>query len=410
MSDRRGVLRRAASIPATALLAMAFAIIMIATFISHAHAVDALKLRFGENDGAQRIVLELSEPAPYRVFTLENPYRVVIDLPEVNWRFSAPKPPSGAISAVRFGLFQPGRSRMVLDLKGPARVANSFVLEARGARPARLVIDLTSQSREAFANSAGWPSDARLVANPPTPRPKPARIGGPRPLVVALDPGHGGIDPGAMKGGVVEKELVLLFSRELKAELEATDRYRVVMTRDSDVYVPLRERVERARRARADLFFSVHADAVEVGDAHGASVYTLSEAASDREAAELAAQENLSDVIAGVRLTHEDDDVARVLIDLVQRETMIESQRFAKGLVKSLDSSIGVLETRPLRSAGFRVLKAPDVPSALLEIGFLSSKTDLERMQKSEWRKRAVSAVVAAIDNWAAKRARSASH
>lgn len=410
MGERRGVLRRAASIPAAALLAVAFAIVIIVASVSHAHAIDALKLRFGQHEDAQRIVLELSETAPHRIFTLENPYRVVIDLPEVNWKFSAPRPPSGVVSAVRFGLFQPGRSRMVLDLSGPARVSNAFVLDASGGRSARLVIDLAPQSKEAFANSAGWPSDARLVSNPPTPRPKPARIGGPRPLVIALDPGHGGIDPGAMKSGVVEKDLVLRFSRQLKAELEQAGRYRVVMTRDSDVYVPLRERVERARRARADLFLSIHADAVEVGDAHGASVYTLSEAASDHEAAELAAQENLSDVIAGVQLTQEDNDVARVLIDLVQRETMIESQRFAAGLVDNLDDSIGVLETRPLRSAGFRVLKAPDVPSALLEIGFLSSKTDLERMQKSEWRDKAVTAVVAAVDEWASKGARSASH
>jgi len=173
------------------------------------------------------------------------------------------------------------------------------------------------------------------------------------------------------------------------------------MTRDSDVYVPLRERVERARRARADLFISLHADAVEVGDAHGASVYTLSDEASDHEAAELAAQENLSDVIAGVRLNNEDDVVARVLIDLAQNETMIESRRFAATLVHQLDKSVGVLKTRPSRAAGFRVLKAPDVPSVLVEIGFLSSDADLKRMQQPLWRRKAAQAMVEAIDVWA---------
>lgn len=409
MGERRGALRRAASIP-KALIAIAVVLLASLAGAADSRAADALGLRFGQHEGEQRIVLELSDPAPYRIFTLEDPYRVVIDLPELNWAFKAPKPPDGVVSAVRFGLFQPGRSRMVLDLSGPARVAESFTLKAAGAKPVRLVIDLAPQKSDAFSQTAGWPSDAKLVMGPPTPRPKPLKIGGPRPLVIVLDPGHGGVDPGAMRRGVVEKDLVLRFSRQLKKELEATKRYRVVMTRDSDIYVPLRERVERARRARADLFISIHADAVEVGDAHGASVYTLSEEASDHEAAELAAQENLSDVIAGVRLTHEDDDVARVLIDLAQRETMVESRRFATILVEELDHSVGVLETRPMRSAGFRVLKAPDVPSALLEIGFLSSSADLKRMQQSAWRERAVASVVAAIDRWAEEGVQGASH
>ncbi len=410
MVKRNGGLRPAVTIPAMVLAAFASAMLLFAAGIGDARSAEAVALRFGHHEGEQRVVLDLSEPAPFRIFTLENPYRVVIDLPELDWRFSAPKLPNGVVSAVRFGLFQPGRSRMVLDLNAPARVSESFTLRASNGRPARLVLDLAPQDANTFAQSAGWPTDARLVQGPPTPRPKPKSIGGPRPLVIALDPGHGGVDPGAMRAGVVEKKLVLQFSRELKRELEKTGRYRVVMTRDSDVYVPLRERVERARRARADLFISIHADAVEVGDAHGASVYTLSEAASDTEAEELAAKENLSDVIAGVQLGQADDDVARVLIDLAQRETMIESQRFADGLVEELDDSVGVLETRPLRAAGFRVLKAPDVPSALLEIGFLSSDSDLERMQHAEWRSKAVAAVVSAIDAWSTRDADTASH
>jgi len=400
MGESRGVLRRAAWIPTALLVAFASVVAILAPTLE-ARAADALDLRFGRHEGDQRIVLELSEPAPHRIFTLENPYRVVIDLPELNWRFSAPKPPEGVVKAVRFGLFQPGRSRMVLDLSRPARVTQAFTLEAGGGRPARLVIDLSGQDASSFSQAAGWPSDAKLVAGPPTPRPKPVSIGGPRPLVIALDPGHGGVDPGAMRHGVIEKTLALRFARLLKKELELTGRYQVIMTRDSDVYVPLRERVERARRARADLFISLHADAVEVGDAHGASVYTLSDEASDHEAAELAAQENLSDVIAGVRLNNEDDVVARVLIDLAQNETMIESRRFAATLVHQLDKSVGVLKTRPSRAAGFRVLKAPDVPSVLVEIGFLSSDADLKRMQQPLWRRKAAQAMVEAIDVWA---------
>jgi N-acetylmuramoyl-L-alanine amidase len=400
MGESRGVLRRAASIPAALLVMLASVVAVLAPTLE-ARAADALDHRFGRHQGEQRIVLELSEPAPHRIFTLENPFRVVIDLPELNWMFSAPKPPEGVVKAVRFGLFQPGRSRMVLDLSRPARVTQAFTLEAGGGKPARLVIDLASQDAGTFSQTAGWPSDAKLVAGPPTPRPRPVSIGGPRPLVIALDPGHGGVDPGAMRGGVVEKTLALRFTRLLKKELEQTGRYQVIMTRDSDVYVPLRERVERARRARADLFLSIHADAVEVGDAHGASVYTLSDEASDHEAAELAAQENLSDVIAGVRLTHEDDVVARVLIDLAQNETMIESRRFAATLIHQLGQSVGVLKTRPSRAAGFRVLKAPDVPSVLVEIGFLSSDADLKRMQQPVWRRKAALAIVEAIDLWA---------
>lgn len=405
MIQRGGMLRRAAA----TLAALCVALVLLADARA-AHAAEALDIRFGAQEGDQRVVLELSEQAPFRIFTLENPYRVVVDLPELDWRTQAPKPPAGLVSRVRFGLFQPGRSRMVLDLAEPARVSQSFVLPPAGGKPARLVIDLSGQDPQAFSRAAGWPSDARLASAPPIPRPKPLRISGPRPLVIALDPGHGGVDPGAMKGGVVEKDLVLAFSRDLKRGLEKTGRYKVVMTRDTDVYVPLRERVERARRARADLFLSLHADSAEMGDAQGASVYMLSEKASDDEAAELATQENLSDVIAGVHLNHEDDDVARVLIDLAQRETMIESRRFAEALVVHLGASVGVLETRPLRSAGFRVLKAPDVPSALVELGFLSSRKDLKRMQQTEWRRQAAAAMIDAIDDWAKDGARVATY
>jgi len=409
MGRSQGALRRAVSIPAI-FLAVAATFVAACLTASGARAAEALAISFAAQDGQQRVVLELSEPAEHRIFTLEDPYRVVVDLPELNWRFAAPKPPEGVVKSVRFGLFKPGRSRMVLDLAAPARVTKAFAAPPESGKPARLVIDLAPQDPAAFAKTAGWPGDARLAAGPPAPRPKPVAIGGPRQLVIALDPGHGGADPGAMRGGVVEKTLSLRFARLLRKELELTGRYKVVMTRDSDDYVPLRERVDRARRARADLFLSIHADAVEIGDAHGASVYMLSEEASDTEAAELAKQENLSDVIAGVHLTHEDDIVARVLIDLAQRETMLESRRFAEELVEQLDKSVGVLKARPLRAAGFRVLKAPDVPSVLIEMGFISSDADLKRMQRPDWRRKAALAIVKAVDAWAAVGPDGASH
>ena len=221
-----------------------------------------------------------------------------------------------------------------------------------------------------------------------------------------LDPGHGGIDPGTNPNGVPEKEVVLAFAKALKAKLAATGRYEVYLTREDDTFVPLRERVEFAQKKGAGLFLSIHADYFpnQTEKTTGATVYTLSEQASDEEAKELAAKENFSDALAGIELPNDSDEVvANILIDLAQRETQNRSTLFARSIVGEL-ASRSALHTRRLRSAGFRVLKAPDVPSVLLELGFLSNPDDEKRLTSDAWRDRIADGVVGSIDGYFAKR------
>jgi N-acetylmuramoyl-L-alanine amidase len=346
--------------------------------------------------GARLTVLFDAAAAPAagpRSFTLDDPPRLVLDLPETLWRVDGPVAAAGAGLArqARFGLAKPGTSRIVVDLAGPARLARTRLSPGEGGLA--LEVDLAPSDAARFAAFAGWPADAA-----PAPRASPADAGVFR---VALDPGHGGVDPGAVRGGVREKDVTLAFSLALAGLLEAAG-LEVVLTRRDDRFVALRDRVELARAAGADLFLSVHADALREGRASGASVYTLSARASDADAAALAARENQVDLIAGPDFAAEGADVARALIDLVQRETMSASRRFGAALVDALGRRVPVLEGQPLRAAGFRVLKAPDVPSALLELGFLSSDADRARLIDPAWRAEAAAAVAGAIAAWAA--------
>jgi N-acetylmuramoyl-L-alanine amidase len=232
-------------------------------------------------------------------------------------------------------------------------------------------------------------------------RPDPPASSDSRPLIV-LDPGHGGIDEGTRAGtGETEKVLVLDFAMLLRDQIEKTGRYRVVMTRTDDTFVPLGERVKIARHHQAALFISIHADALRKGEgeAQGATIYTVSDTASDAEAGRLAEAENRADVIAGIDLSQEPNDVADILIDLAQRETKTFSMQFAKNLVGEL-RNVARLHKNPLKSAGFKVLKAPDVPSVLLELGYVSSKEDLKQLTSGAWRTRTAGSVVEAIDTF----------
>ena len=226
--------------------------------------------------------------------------------------------------------------------------------------------------------------------------------------IIVLDPGHGGVDPGTVgAGGTHEKELTLATAREIRRQLEATGRYRVVMTRDDDSFVQLRERVAKARAVNADMFLSIHADSIGSAQTRGASIYTLSETASDAEAAALATRENRADIIAGVDLSVENRDVASILIDLAQRETMNRSAAFAATLVGELGREIQLLPTKPHRFAGFAVLKAPDIPSVLLELGYLSNRQDEVLLGRSHHRSKIATAIVRAIDDHFARKDRS---
>ena len=377
-----------------------------------------------------RFVLDLDKPISFRAFTLADPYRVVVDTPQVNFQIPAGTGAAGRglIKAFRYGLVMPGGSRIVFDLTGPAKIANSYVLDSANGQPPRLVLEFVEVDRTAFVQSLAPESRPELrpaiadTAAPATTEALPnAEAGksetGPepklgikpvstdsRPLIV-IDPGHGGLDNGTQSGGESEKNLVLNFGLALRDRIEKSGKYRVVMTRTDDTFIPLDDRVKIARTQSAALFVSIHADYLphREGDVQGATIYTVSDRASDAEAERLAEMENKADAIGGVNLTGEPTDVADILIDLAQRETRTFSNRFARLLAGEMKNATRMYK-HPLKSAGFRVLKAPDVPSVLVELGYVSNKGDLEHLVSESWRSKTVGSMAQAIDAFFAKR------
>ena len=366
----------------------------------------ATDVRLGGDDKQTRFVVDLSQKVDVAAFTLADPYRVVIDLPQVTFKLpqQAGEHGRGLVKAFRFGLIMQGGSRIVLDTKGPVRVDKAFALSAAAGQPARLVLDLSATDRESFLRNITM-QDRTLHTATGKAVSVPEASGDPRPLIV-VDPGHGGIDSGTKSGsGQDEKDVVLAFGLMLRDKLEKTGKYRVVMTRSDDTFIPLDERVRFARAHKASLFISIHADSIprSEGQAEGASVYTLSPHASDAEAARLAEVENKSDVIAGVDLSSEPNDVANILIDLAQRETKAFSLQFARDLVGEFKATTK-LHLHPLKSAGFIVLKAPDVPSVLVELGYMSTKDDLVHLMSPAWRSRTADSLVQAVGTFFAPR------
>jgi len=362
----------------------------------------ATDARLGGDEAQTRFVMDVSRKIELRVFTLADPYRVVLDLPQVAFQL----PPKtgeqgrGLIKAFRFGLVMPGGSRVVFDLVKPARVDKAFVVEATDGAPARLVLDLVGTDRESFLRKVALDDKLARSETPPVAAPH-ADSGDARVLVV-LDPGHGGIDTGTKAAsGELEKDIVLDFAERLRDRILQSGKYRVLMTRTDDTFVPLADRVHIARDAGAALFVSIHADSLPraEGDAQGATVYTLSETATDSEAARLAEKENRADVIAGVDLKAEPPDVAGILIDLAQRETKTFSLQFAHKLIGEM-KSVARLHKDPIKSAGFRVLRAPDVPSVLVELGYVSNKQDLQSLLSDGWRDHMADSVAQAIDGY----------
>lgn len=368
--------------------------------------IRATAVRVGSYNNAVRFVVELNRAVRFKVFTLADPYRVIVDLPRLDWRTRSGRPRrrSGLISTFRFGAFTRGSNRIVIDLRRPAVVVNAFILPPRGrTRTYRLVVDLRPTTRVAFLQNAR--PRKKLQRRHGTRRsPRKSRRGIALPVIV-LDPGHGGIDPGTTgRRGTKEKHAMLRFARALRRQLLATGRYRVVMTRNADVFVRLRRRIQIARRARGDLFISLHADAIGLKGFRGASVYTLSERASDREAAALARRENKADIIAGIDLRGESGEVRNILIDLARRETMNRSVRFARLLVASMRRRVRMVG-RSHRFAGFAVLKAPDIPSVLVELGYLSNRADESLLRSASHHAKVARAMRRAIDRFLARRA-----
>ncbi|RMD62201.1 MAG: N-acetylmuramoyl-L-alanine amidase [Alphaproteobacteria bacterium] len=360
-------------------------------------------VRIGVHPDKTRFVMELSEAPRYRVFTLPDPFRVVIDLPVLRWT-----PPGnlvrageGGIAAMRFGLFAPGTSRVVLDMTRPMRISNVFVIPPRAGYPYRFVVDLIPVTRAAFFVDGRQPfvSDPPL-APPQTRLPAPTKPSRDNRPTIVIDPGHGGVDPGARGlSGILEKKITLDYARELRRRLLATGRYRVVMTRDDDTFIRLRDRIKIAQEHQGDLFVSLHANNHKRHTIRGASVYTLSQTASDAEAEALAAKENKADIIAGIDLSEQPEEVSKILIDLARRETMNLSKHFANTLVAELGKVTKLLRNTH-RFAGFAVLKSPTVPSVLLEIGYLSNPKEERLLRSAKHRARVIAAAVRAINEY----------
>ena len=376
----------------------------------------AIAARIDRRGPTTRLIFELTAPTPAAAFAATGP-RIVVDLPEVAFLIDsavgAPAPPAppirlrgvtaeaegSLIHSFRFGRFAPGRSRIVIDLTRPAKAAR--VESVMGPEGARLEIDLVAETPAAFAAAVAQRVKAEAAeasaGSAPAAREPAAAEKGQLPLVV-LDPGHGGVDIGAQsRHGDMEKMIVFDFAQALKAKIEARGEQRVALTREEDVFIPLNDRVRFAREHGASLFLSIHADTLGAGGVRGATIYTVAARASDAESARIAEKENLADQAAGVEEVAKPEEVGDILFDLARRETRALEHEFAQTLLVKWRERAS-LNKNPTRSAGFVVLKAHDVPSALLELGYLSSEADLANLTSPAWRDRAAEGVAEAID------------
>lgn len=379
-----------------------------------AYALSVSEVRFGVFEGKTRMVLDVSDVTDFRTFILDSPYRIVVDLPTFDWKAgNAVSYPESGVSSIRRGVLETGVSRIIFDLDHPVAIQSAFLLPRQGEKGDRIVIDFSKIPESAVAQNLdkvfGTLSDGDTIEETstyakmdlgavdlPLPAQKPVCL--PKPLVV-IDPGHGGNDPGALgPEGLYEKSVVLALAKELRDQLLATERYRVLMTREKDIFIRLRDRVKFARENEADLFISIHADSVKKPGTHGTSIYTLSQKASDEQTAKLAEKENQSDLIGGVDLEIEDQQVAYILGDFLMTDTMNQSKFLANTLVSKMEENgVNVLQN-PHRYAGFAVLKAPDVPSVLIEAGFMSNAKEARLLNTPLHRKKMASSILKGVD------------
>lgn len=354
----------------------------------------AAQAQNGWVDG-KTIGIRMDSPAPYRVYFLNAPMRMVVDLENHDWADATPDAfvQNSWVSGARLGAFRPGLSRLVLDLAKPLELA------ATNLRPdgdtIALHLTLKRVDADAFAKNAVLATPREQTKQAPLPSKDPNR------LLIAIDPGHGGIDPGAIRDGVMEKSIALETALQLRALIAADPTVDAFLTRTTDHFVSLDDRVGLARATDADVFVSIHANTVEWGNAEGASIFTLSDEASDTAAAELADYENRADLAAGLHITTTQNDVAQLLADMARHETDARSRTLGDVLVTSLTGQIPIIRSKPHRSAGFRVLRAPDMPSVLLELGFMSNAKDRARMTSRDWQRKAAAAVLEAVKTWA---------
>jgi N-acetylmuramoyl-L-alanine amidase len=348
-------------------------------------------------DGGLELRFGLSQPVPWRLRLMDDPPRLIIDTREVDWRGVEALAVVRPGADLRAGAFRPGWSRLVLELQGPQKVVRA---EMKTGLETRLDLVLAPTDAASFKAEAARPDlpDWALPAASAVPPPKAEGRG---PLVIVLDPGHGGIDPGAEREGQTEAALMLTFARELKEALVRDGRFQVVLTRDDDVFVPLETRTSIAREAGADVFLALHADALAEGEAQGATVYTLAAEASDAASEALAERHDRDDLLAGVDLSRQDDTVAEVLMDMARTETAPRTERLADAIVTAIKAAKIRMHRHPHQTGGFSVLKSPDIPAALLEVGFLSSDRDFKRLSDPAWRATLAQALVQALNAWA---------
>lgn len=353
------------------------------------------------SDGVQ-VQLALSQGVPYRLFTLAEPPRLVLDFQEVDWSglTSGALLQTDRIAGASFGSYVPGWSRMVLDLGRHLAIEQAGLRIDRATGAATLDVRLGEVEEGRFEQLAGAPHDPRWDLPEPAIEAAPPRRDADEPLHVMLDPGHGGIDPGAETENTNEKTLMLAFARELREILLRSGDFTVSLTRNDDRFVSLERRIALAHRVGADVFISLHADALAEGLAHGATIYTLSEEASDAASARLAERHDRSDIIAGVDLSRSDDTVADVLLDLARQETQPRTEALAQSLAEGMAAQGGPMHRRPLREAAFSVLKAADIPSVLVELGFLSSPRDLKNIENPEWRAGMARGILSGLRAW----------
>ncbi|WP_245409844.1 N-acetylmuramoyl-L-alanine amidase [Pararhizobium haloflavum] len=362
----------------------------------------AFAARIAGDQMRTRVVIDFESEPSYSVHYLDDPARVIIDLPETIFGFDDDAlEPRGLFRAIRYGAMGPGRSRMVLSAVGPVELEMMTVEPREDGRGHRLVFDAVATSDRRFAelvSQQDWQptgstaqGDEVVDTNGPTGR---------KPFTIVLDPGHGGIDTGARgQAGTEEKDVTLAFAKAIAAELATFENIRVVLTREDDRFIPLAGRVRIARQHEADLMMSVHADSIRLPDIRGATVYTLSDKASDRMAAELARQENSVDELAGVAATEETADVADILMDLTRRETQVFSIGLARSVLDSLRGEIRLINNAH-RFAGFSVLRAHDVPSLLVELGYLSNRQDERLLNDPAWRQQTARLLAKAIQHF----------
>ena len=347
------------------------------------------------------IHLTLSQSVPYRVYQLNNPMRIVVEFNEVLFDglegdiFDQSK----RVSAVEFGSLGNGWSRLALMLTEPLSIKSVEMTYNKDVGNSALKIWSRPVTSKEFSQASQVPLESKTEENSKDVlfaknQNKDAQI------LIVLDPGHGGLDPGAVVGNLREADLMLLLALELKEALIRTQGINVAMTRTGDTYPTLSDRLRFTNRNQADLFISLHADSVSEGDARGTTIYTLSETASDKTSARLAKKHDRSALLIGLDLIGTEDNIADVLIDLARQDNLPRSKALATTTIQELKRAIGSVNAMPLRHANFSVLKSPDVPSILIEVGFMSTQSDLDNLLDQTWRTSFVGGVRNGIIRW----------